>query len=156
MSGSIFKKLKKSCVFYEQAVLKYTNNLQFCFACPPEMLDWAPRSDQYTWPFWPWNHPILQVGDANVSVWVHVLICANAINVHAHINYNQLYTEYDHLQGVSYKHRITEWTDIENLGGHLYLKLDIIMDMIMMDISSARKKNAHKLGCFFFGPGDVH
>ena len=58
MSGSIFFKIAEKLYFYEQTVLKYTNNLQYCFACPPEALDWAPRTDQYTWPFWPWNHPI--------------------------------------------------------------------------------------------------
>ena len=36
-----FKKIEGKLYFYEQAVLKYTNNLQYCFACPPEALDWA-------------------------------------------------------------------------------------------------------------------
>ena len=36
---SIFKNIEEKLYFYEQAMLKYTNNLQYCFACPPEVLD---------------------------------------------------------------------------------------------------------------------
>ena len=32
-------KIEEKLCFYEQAVLEYTNNLRFCFACPPEALD---------------------------------------------------------------------------------------------------------------------
>ena len=34
-----FLNREEKLYFYEQAVLKYTNNLQYCFACPPEALD---------------------------------------------------------------------------------------------------------------------
>ena len=50
--GSIFLKIEEKLYFYEQAVLhvKYTNSLQYCFACPPEALDWAPWQGQILTP----------------------------------------------------------------------------------------------------------
>ena len=48
MQEVFFLKIAEKLYFYEQTVLKYTNNLQYCFACPPEA-DWAPNRS--TWPF---------------------------------------------------------------------------------------------------------